>query len=92
MGEYADDLIDAGLCGWDSDAYDPFDPNIEELEQDECAWPSGSRSYEPRPVTCRYCKEKGLWWTQTAEGWRLENDEGELHKCHQGIKSEDVTF
>ncbi len=91
MGEYADDLVEAGLCGWDTGEFDPFDPNIEELEQDENCYPM-SRSRAPRSQECRYCKKRGLWWAKTDNGWRLADKKGKLHKCAVGIKSEDVTF
>jgi len=34
----------------------------------------------PQPKTCRYCGERGLWWTNTDRGWRLAKG-GAIHTC-----------
>lgn len=40
------------------------------------------RSHAPvSGVTCKYCGIGGFHWQRTASGWRLADDEGELHLC-----------
>lgn len=38
-----------------------------------------------RGVTCVDCKEKGLHWVQTPDGWRLFNSDDEKHVCTFGV-------
>lgn len=36
--------------------------------------------WAPHPKTCKYCGEKGFYWKQTPNGWRLAK-KGEIHTC-----------
>ena len=43
-------------------------------------------NWAPKPVTCRYCGEKGLRWKKLNEGWRLHSYDSKvvglvLHAC-----------
>lgn len=38
---------------------------------------------EDRPVTCRRCGKRNLWWHHTGARWRLINDDGNFHTCTQ---------
>lgn len=32
-------------------------------------------------VECNRCGQDGLYWEETADGWRLFNEDGERHIC-----------
>jgi len=35
---------------------------------------------DPRPVTCKFCGERPLYWSAYADGaWRLVDDDGARH-------------
>jgi hypothetical protein len=40
--------------------------------------------YDPRPaptVTCNRCGKRGLYWTETPNGWRLSQNREAFHVC-----------
>jgi len=49
----------------------PFDWTEEEWHRDDTS----------NPITCKYCNETGLHWEKTEKGWRLFEDEGQMHSC-----------
>lgn len=88
MGEYADDLIEAGLAGWDSEFDDPFDEaRFEDVDPAELDY------RESLPISCKFCGEPYLHWEMSDNGWRLFYNDGRMHKCNgYKPKKEDVTF
>lgn len=34
-------------------------------------------------ITCKFCREIKLHWQKTEAGWRLFNEENNLHYCDQ---------
>lgn len=38
---------------------------------------------EEHTVTCKYCGKAGFQWKETEAGWRLHDEEGELHRCKE---------
>jgi len=36
---------------------------------------------EPEDRTCKFCKVSGLHWEDTDSGWRLFDENDELHHC-----------
>lgn len=61
---------------------DPFDPLGTYWESPE---PEGEHPPSPRSssvaIGCRYCLAGPFQWAETAHGFRLVNERGEIHSC-----------
>jgi len=40
--------------------------------------------YNPKPKTCNYCGESGLFWVDTDQGWKLFKG-NEQHRCKSAM-------
>lgn len=47
---------------------------------DSLMWDDTPTNWAPKPKTCKHCGERGLYWKQTPQGWRLAK-KGEVHNC-----------
>ena len=81
MGEMADMAIEQGIAQMTDQDYEP--------DYDSSRWkdvPTVRRGsmYRHEKKTCRYCGEHGFKWTNLGkEGWRLIDEDGELHTCKE---------
>jgi DNA-directed RNA polymerase subunit RPC12/RpoP len=48
---------------------------------DECPFDSFDDDDSERPVTCRYCGTRELFWIETPDGVRLHDCDGKPHTC-----------
>ncbi len=53
--------------------------------------PSPFDDYEELPqVECKYCGSEGVYWEETANGWRLFNEADDtLHDCRSTASADD---
>ena len=66
----------------EGDAYDCQMDMIDRGDWDEYEYRSPSyRSFKPASVTCKYCKNTGLFWSTHGGKWALKTSSGQLHQC-----------
>jgi hypothetical protein len=62
-------------------AGDAYDDYCDSMDDYAFGFPSYEENRDNR--RCRYCEEGDLHWEETNNGWRLFDDEGDMHDCRQ---------
>lgn len=81
MGDIADMALDQGIM-------EMLDGDFE-YEASNAGWHTGFRNRRApsRNLQCRYCGQTGLHWEAEPDGWRLFDEDDEIHACLTKPKS-----